>query len=293
MKEEFEDINGTTYTIPIYNIQIFKSAINILMIYSNYTISRTLSFMEVDRFIKVYERDSGYEKRDDMIYFHSSKRSDIDVGVYKDIFDKEIYVKSIVGCLLSLFKETKIKYEDIDNWEEWMILVGGKNTIKRGMYQHIFFNRLLDDTTRDELKINAYDKQNIYYLLRWIVQNYHKLWAKDNLAMEHKRLRCNEMMAALLTQELSDRINRIVSLGDKAGIAEYDKLFRLPSDIFITKLYSSGILRYAESNSDISFTSMCKLTKKGMKFGHLTYEFGVIRTFYSMNCWNYLHRISI
>ena len=179
---------------------------------------------------------------------------------------------------MSLFKETKIKYEDIDNWEEWMILVGGKNTIKRGMYQHIFFNRLLDDTTRDELKINAYDKQNIYYLLRWIVQNYHKLWAKDNLAMEHKRLRCNEMMAALLTQELSDRINRIVSLGDKAGIAEYDKLFRLPSDIFITKLYSSGILRYAESNSDISFTSMCKLTKKGPKLLHC---FGS----YSMNCW--------
>ena len=292
LKEEFEDVDGNIHVIPMYNIQIFKSAINILLIYSNYTISRTLNFMEVDRFIKIYERDSGYEKRDDMIYFHCGKRSDIDVAVYKDIFEKEIYVKSIVGCLISLFKETKIKYENIDNWEEWMIIVGGKNTIKRGMYQHIFFNRLLDDTTRDELKINDYDKQNIYYLLRWIVQNYHKLWAKDNLAMEHKRLRCNEMMAALLTQELSDRINRIVSLGDKAGIAEYDKLFRLPSDIFITKLYSSGILRYAESNSDISFTSMDKLTKKGMKFGHLTYGFGVIRTFHSMNCWKELFLIS-
>ena len=31
-----------------------------------------------------------------------------------------------------------------------MIIVGGKNTIRRGIYQHIFFNRLLDDITRKE-----------------------------------------------------------------------------------------------------------------------------------------------
>ena len=65
---------------------------------------------------------------------------------------------------------------------------------------------LLDDVTRKELKINDYDKQNIYYLLRWIIQNYHSLWTKDNLSMDHKRLRCNECASALLTMEVSKRI---------------------------------------------------------------------------------------
>ena len=91
---------------------------------------------------------------------------------------------------IRLFDDNEVMYSNIDNWEEWMMIVGGKNTIKKGVYQHIFFQRLLDDVSKMELKINDCDKQNIYYLLRWILQNFHSLWSKDNLAMEHKRLRC-------------------------------------------------------------------------------------------------------
>ena len=262
-KDEFTDHEGTAYTIPVYNIQIFKTAINVLMIYSNMTITKTLQFMEVDRFIRIESKDKEYPKNPNILRFDCGKKSDIVVAVKKDIFDKEIYVRSIVGCLVDLFAETKIKFADIDNWEEWMILVGGKNTIRRGIYQHIFFNRLLDDVTRKELKINEYDKQDIYYLLRWIIQNYHVLWSKDNLSMVNKRLRCNEYIGSFVTAEVSKRINRIVSLGDKATIKEYLNLFKFPEDIFITKLYSSGVLRYAETNSDMDFSSKFKLTKKG------------------------------
>ena len=262
-KENFIDLNGNEYTIPIYNIQIFKSAINVLMIYSNLTITKCLNFMEVDRFIHIESKDKEYPKSDKVIRFDCGKKSDIIVTVIKDIFDKEIYVQSIVGCLIKLFEETKIAYKDIDDWEQWMILVGGKNTIRRGQYQHIFFNRLLDDVTRKELKIDEYDKQNIYYLLRWIIQNYHTLWSKDNLSMINKRLRCKEYLGTLITAEVSKRINRIVSLGDKATIKEYLNLFRFPEDIFITKIYSSGVLRYAETNSDMDFGNKLKVTKKG------------------------------
>lgn len=262
-KENFIDLNGNEYTIPIYNIQIFKSAINVLMIYSNLTITKCLNFMEVDRFIHIESKDKEYPKSDKVIRFDCGKKSDIIVTVIKDIFDKEIYVQSIVGCLIKLFEETKIAYKDIDDWEQWMILVGGKNTIRRGQYQHIFFNRLLDDVTRKELKIDEYDKQNIYYLLRWIIQNYHTLWSKDNLSMINKRLRCKEYLGTLITAEVSKRINRIVSLGDKATIKEYLNMFRFPEDLFITKIYSSGVLRYAETNSDMDFGNKLKITKKG------------------------------
>lgn len=262
-KEDFTDLDGNTYTIPVYSIQIFKTAINILMIYSNLTITKALNFMEVDKFIRVESKDQEYPKSDNIIRFDCGKKSDIIVAVKKDIFEKEIYVRSIIGCLVKIFEETKIEFKNIDNWEEWMIIVGGKNTIRRGIYQHIFFNRLLDDVTRKELKINDYDKQNIYYLLRWIVQNYHVLWSKDNLAMENKRLRCKEYVGSFATAEVSKRINRIVSLGDKATIKEYLNMFRFPEDLFITKLYSSGVLRYAETNSDMDFGNRFKFTKKG------------------------------
>lgn len=262
-KDDFTADNGETYTIPCYTIQIFKAAINVLLIYSNLGITKTLNFLEIDQFVKIESKDRTYPKSDQILRFDCGKKSDIIVAVRKDIFDREIYVKSMVGCLVKLFTETKIKFEDIDNWEQWMIIVGGKNTIRRGIYQHIFFNRLLDDVTRKELKINEYDKQNIYYLLRWVLQNYHTLWAKDNLSMVNKRLRCNEYIGSFVTAEVSKRINRIVSLGDKATIKEYAGLFRFPEDIFITKLYSSGVLRYAETDSDIDMIQKWKYTAKG------------------------------
>jgi hypothetical protein len=261
-KEELTSLAGEVFTVPVYSIQIFKTAINVLMIYSHLTVRKMLNFLEVYRFIQIHEKGK-HETRDDMHYFEAGKKSDVVVAVDKGAFDEFIYVKSIVGCLVKLFEDTKIPFKDINNWEEWMILVGGKNTIRRGIYQHIFFNRLLDDVTRKELKINDYDKQNIYYLLRWILQNYHTLWAKDNLSMMNKRLRCNEYIGSLMTAEISKRINRLVSLGDKATIKEFLAIFKFPEDIFITKLYGSGILRYSESNNDIDFDVKYRFTKKG------------------------------
>lgn len=226
-KEEFADTKGNMYTIPTYTIQIFKNSINVMLIYSHIGITKSLNFLEVGRFIHVEDKNKEYPHPDDVIKFECGKKSDIVVAVKKDIFDKEIYVQSIVGCLIKLFDETKIPYADIDNWEEWMKIVGGKNTVRRGMYQHIFFNRLLDEVTRKELKINDADKQDIYHLLRWILQNYHALWSKDNLSMVNKRLRCNEYLASFVTADISKRINRIVSLGDKATISDYLEHFRV------------------------------------------------------------------
>ena len=176
-KCDFTDTEGNVYTIPVYNIQIFRTAINVLLMYSHLTMDKMLGFMEVSRFIHIERKSSEYPKVDNIIRFECDKKSDISVVVRKDIFDQEIYVRSIVGCLINLFNETHIEYDKLNSWEEWMIIVGGKNTIRRGIYQHIFFNRLLDLITENELKISDYDKQDIYHLLRWILENYHDMWA--------------------------------------------------------------------------------------------------------------------
>ena len=242
-KDDFTDMDGNTYTIPTYIIQIFKTAINVLLLYSNLTITKTLNFMEVERFIHIERKgETPPPCKDEIIRFDCGKKSDIIVAVKKRAFDKEIYIRSIVGCLINLFVETKIKYDQIDDWEEWMIIVGGKHTIRRGLYQHIFFNRLLDEVTRKELRINDQDKQNIYYLLRWIIQNYHALWSKDNLSMINKRLRCNEYLGSYFTAEVSKRINRIVSLGDKATIRDYLNLFKFPEQHWGSSLNCGNIL---------------------------------------------------
>ena len=230
-KDDFTDTNGNVYTIPVYNIQIFRTAINVLMIYSHLTMSKMLIFMEVNRFIHIEKKGEKYPDDPNVIRFECNKKSDIVVAARKDIFEREIYVRSVVGCLINIFNETHIPYDKINDWEEWMIIVGGKNTIRRGIYQHIFFNRLLDVITKDEIKIDDYDKQDIYHLLRWIIQNFFDLWSKDNLSFINKRLRRNEYVASFITAEISKRINRIVSLGDKITIRDMLNAFKFPKTL--------------------------------------------------------------
>lgn len=262
-KDEFLDMDGNSYVIPTYSIQIFRSAVNILMIYSNMCITKTLDFMEVSSFIRIEKRTDDTPSDPKVIRFDCGKNSDCIIAVKRKAFEDQVYIRSIVGCLINLFREFKVQYDVIDNWEYWMINTGGRGSVSRGVYQHIFFNRLLDEVTRKELPINDFDKQDIYHLLRWIVQNYQALWSKDNLSMANKRLRCHEYISTFITAEVSKRINRIVGLGDKATIRDLYNAFRFPEDIFIAKLSSSGVLRYAENDSDIDLPQKAKYTAKG------------------------------
>jgi len=73
----------------------------------------------------------------------------------------------------------------------------------------------------------------------------------------------NEYVGSLMTAEVSKRINRLVSLGDKATIRDYLSAFRFPNDILLSRIFGSGILRYADVNNDMDFSIRWKSTKKG------------------------------
>ena len=96
-----------------------------------------------------------------------------------------------------------------------------------------------------------------------MTQEFTTLRLKDNLSLENKRLRCNELISSLLTLEFSKRLNRIISLGEKATIDNYRDLFKFPGDILIQKMHTSGLLRFDESVNDMSFFTHFKFTNKG------------------------------
>lgn len=61
-------------------------------------------------------------------------------------------------------------------------------------------------------------------------QEFTTLRLKDNLSLKNKRLRCNEVVSSLLTAEFSKRLNKLISLGEKATIDNYRDMFKFPGD---------------------------------------------------------------
>ena len=86
------------------------------------------------------------------------------------------------------------------------------------------------ETTKKVLKLPEYHTDDIYALLRWIMQEFNDLRLKDNCDLSNKRLRCNECIASLLTKEFSKRLNRIISMGEKVTIDNIKELFKFPGD---------------------------------------------------------------
>ena len=146
------------------------------------------------------------------------------------------YVQSIVGSLLHV-STNRMSVEDMYSRENWIKRLSNNNTVEKGNDILVFVNRLMDETTKKILKLNTHNKDDVYAVLRWIMQNFNNLRLKDNLSLDNKRLRCNEYIASLLTIEFSKRLNKIITLGAKATMTDFMDMFKIPGNLLIQKMH--------------------------------------------------------
>lgn len=228
-----EDVTGTTYNLPVYNVFVFKKEIPIILFYAANGLQWGLSFLGLDEVIHFYPNldNADYKKN---IYFQISSKCFIEVN--KELFLKYPFVQSVVGSLLFV-TTNRMSVDDLYNKKLWIKRLSNNNTIEKGEDILVFFNRLMDETTKKILKLNLHNKDDIYAILRWMMQNYNDLRQKDNLSLDNKRLRCNEYIASLLTIEFSRRLNRIITLGAKATMSDFVDMFKISGNLLIQKMH--------------------------------------------------------
>lgn len=253
------DDNGTEYLLPVYNVFVFKKEIPIILFFVANGLDWALSFLGVDTVIKFIEDTDNIDEEKN-IYFQVSSKLFIEVN--KELFLKYPYIQGIVGMFLEVCTN-RFTLKDMYNKEIWIKKLSNNNTLEKGNDILVFFNRLMDETTKKILMLDDFNKKDVYALLRWIMQNYNTLRMKDNLSLDNKRLRCNEYVASLLTQEFSKRLNRIITLGSKATMGDFHDCFKFSGEILIQKMHSSGILRFDDTINDLDFFSKFKYTTKG------------------------------
>lgn len=241
--EKFNDVDGVDFYAPLYTIQLFKKSINILVFYfAQYGFDKALEYFSLDRIFRVVtsmDKDNA-----DMIYFTINSKMYLEVN--RKFFEKYQYTRTMVIMLLSLMNNrmTPALLNDKDYWITYIGAIGTtnkNNQYDKGKNTLTFFDRMLDDTTRRVLKVHPMHKRDIYSILRWIIMHFDDLRKKDNLDLNNRRLRCNEYIAALLTTTFSERVNRVIAMGNKATLDKVKDIFKFPGDILITQLHKSGL----------------------------------------------------
>ena len=253
-----EATDATMYTLPVYTIFMFKKEIPAVLFYMANGIDWTLSFLGVS---EIMSFESELTPKEGEVWFEMSNFCYIRVKD-KELFEKYTYLQSIVGGFLSM-KNKRITMDILYDTTTWIRKLGNSNNYEKGKDMLTFFNRLLDRTSIKVLDITPYHKRDVYSLIRWMMANYNYLRLKDNMNLYNKRLRCNEYVAALLTMEFSKRLNRVLSMGQKATMENYREIFKFSGDILLQKLHISGVMRFDDNINDMTFFSKFKVTSKG------------------------------
>lgn len=217
---EGEDMDGHIHTLPYYTVYVFRKEIPVLLFYLAHGINYAMSYLNVDNVIEFLD-EMPSEKDPEYIYFGISSKCFMKVD--RDLFNEHQYIQSVVGGFLNICT-TRMTVPGLDNTDEWIKKIANPPSYDKGKSVLKYFNRLMDLTTQKILKVPDYYKDDIYAVLLWMMEHFNELRLKDNCDLGNKRIRCNEYIASLLSKEFSKRLNRIISMGDRATIESMREL---------------------------------------------------------------------
>ena len=263
------DVDRNPYTVPIYSTTIFKNEINMLLLFfAKMGFLESLTYLSVDKAITMTE-----DMKDDLdkyIYFRINQS--LYIRVNRFVFDESNEVKSIVGMLLDCMNNRTTIQNVVDN-NFWLEKLGNQQNIQQPAFKRakaknllVSADRMMDMTTRRVLNIAPDHKDSMYSALRWMFMNYNELKSKRIMDITNKRLRDNEYIASLMTNELSKSLYRIMTKVRKPqsrNLNTLEELFSFRGDILINNLYNSGLFKYDDVVNDMDFWNKLKYTIKG------------------------------
>lgn len=268
-----QDDDGNMYIVHSFQLFMISDFTNIFYFYfAKYGITNTLELFNVGQFIKVlpmYEI-TVHKKLPHCIYFPVG--SDSVIEVVKVAFFQSDYIQSIVGTIADAI-EPKITYEELFKDTVWISDIGNiRKSAKKdaflelGKRYQILFNRMLDKSSRNSLRLQDHNKDTIYHIVRWMCQNYKSLRKKDNLDIMCKKLKCYQYIASLINENISEKIKRFVSTETPTKdrlINKYKVFFTYRGNEIISKIHKSGLVKYDDLVNDLTFFQKLKVTMKG------------------------------
>lgn len=267
-KTVVKTVDGDTLVLNMFEVLVFKKFENYLYFYlATMGWSESMEYFNVGKYIKACP-----EMGDDTNEWTYIKVSST---LYLKVLTRALhldYIQSMLGNICALCNN-RLSYEDLEDKDMWITKIGAlkPNSKKESHYELgkryiILFNRMLDEGTIDSLRLQRHNKRDVYAIIRWIVQNYNELWEKDNLNIINKRLRCNEYVASLLNDIISEKIKRFVNTSantEEKLRTKYDNFFAYRGNEIISKLHSSGLMRFDDMVNDADLFQRLKVTSKG------------------------------
>lgn len=267
-----EALDGTSYTLHSYKVLMFKSFMNVLYFYlATKGWEQTLQFLYLSEYLSLEFFDEE-EPKFDPRFTYFKINAGLAIKVDKRFLVNK-YIQSMIGTILDAIGNNRYTYDQIMDKNTWVKRIGTTRKkvndevmLELGNRYLLLFNRMYDLTIKDALQLTNHNKKDIYAIIRWIIQNYDDLRAKDNLDYMNKRLRGNEQYGSLLNEHVSGKIKKLISVVSDTGekiINKYKNFFCYYGRELISRMHSSGLIRNEDIVNDMDMFARLRFTRKG------------------------------
>ena len=264
---KIKDINGVEYQMITYFMKVFKRDISLMLFFfCRMGFHNGIKYYLMDRIIRIVEPSAEIDM-EKWIRFPINKN--LHMIVWRHFFDKYDCVRALTAMIYECFG-SKTTVANLDSKVYWMEQLGSLYTttkhkrIESGRSTMLFFERLLDLTTKKKLKVSEINKISIYAIVKWLTLDFIELRQKNNMDLNTKRLRLKEYIASMLNLKLGNSINRVLTYGNKVSMRQIEtNLFKFPNTIVMSILSSSSLIKYDDRVNDCDFFSALRYTVKG------------------------------
>ena len=235
---------------------------------------RAIEFFNMKEIIRVV---NGVDE-DTLDYYTYFPYNEMFIKVPTELLKEYQMVQSVV-CMLSYSasRDFPVTPQNMDDLEYWVCRVGYIGSIKssniasfrdKGYTTMHMIERLYNEASKKDLRIPEVYKQNVYYVLYWMIWNFDALKSKNNLNMMTKRIRRNEYIVLhSLGKKVSENINKLIEKKSKSKMNTMDSLlemFNFPSDIIVAGMRNmSDCIKSDEVVNDMNFLLQLMFTSKG------------------------------
>lgn len=282
----FADVEGYEHTMTSYSYALNTKSkrpgsktntrfINPLMIYfAKCGFQITRDFFGMNGIVEIAPEYNESECADKVIF----PLDGIFVKANRKMFDEYELVRSFVCMMCNLrSKIFPVTMEDMEDKEFWVCRIGtvgaarNKNIMsfkEKGVTTIFMIEQLLDQVTIENLRLPYYYKQNIYFLMYWMITNFNDLRRYSNIDMRNKRIRRNEyIVCSTLGRKINENIIRIIEKRGKSKMNTMETLleiFNFNSDIIVSGMRNlNDVIKSDDIVNDMDFIVDLSFSNKG------------------------------
>lgn len=255
----------STSTEYIFVLSLFKRKINVLNYFlAEFGFDETLKLLEIDDRVLVVDTDSYDDPDDEWIKIDISKTNQI--WIWKEDYTSNMYFHTVCNSIINLFNK-KTVVNIISDKQYWVRKLGSmftknpSNQLEKGESVCISLKRLLDDSTKESLRISDEHKEDTYKLIIYICQNFETLFSADNYDLRSKKLRMDYQIDSIVRKNSTNTYRLLNTRHIKMKTIK--SIFAISPLILIKYLQTSQLLRYDNLSSDFSILNLLKFSQRG------------------------------